>query len=72
MLSDFILLALSIIILWLITVSIFLGKMITHYNKLCEGIKEKNFKFIMENLLKDVSLAKKDIENLKSYCDKIQ
>ena len=46
--------------------------MITHYNKLCEGIKEKNFKFIMENLLKDVSLAKKDIENLKSYCDKIQ
>ena len=46
--------------------------MITHYNKLCEGIKEKNFKFIMENLLKDVSLAKKDIENLKSNCDKIQ
>jgi len=72
MLSNFILLALSIIILWLITVSIFLGKMITHYNKLCEGIREKDFKFIMENLLKDVSLAKKDIENLKSYCDKIQ
>ena len=46
--------------------------MITHYNKLCEGIREKDFKFIMENLLKDVSLAKKDIENLKSYCDKIQ
>lgn len=46
--------------------------MITHYNKLCEGIKEKNFKFIIENLLKDISLAKKDIENLKSYCDKIQ
>ena len=46
--------------------------MITHYNKLCEGIREKNFKSIMENLLKDMSLAKKDVENLKSYCDKIQ
>ena len=46
--------------------------MITHYNKLCEGIKEKNFKFIIENLLKDVNLAKKDIENLKLYCDKIE
>jgi len=71
MLSNFILLALSIIILWLLIISIFLGKAITHYNKLCEGIKEKNFKFIMENLLKDVNLAKKDIENLKLYCDKI-
>jgi len=71
MLSNFILLALSIIVLWLLIISVFLGKAITHYNKLCEGIKEKNFKFIMENLLKDVSLAKKDIENLKLYCDKI-
>ncbi len=26
----------------------------------------------METLLKDVSIAKKDIDNLKSYCDKIQ
>lgn len=26
----------------------------------------------MENLLKDIDLAKKDIDNLKLYCDKIQ
>jgi len=26
----------------------------------------------METLLQDVSIAKKDINNLKSYCDKIQ
>lgn len=33
---------------------------------------EKNFKSIIENLLKDVNMAKKDIDNLKLYCDKIQ
>lgn len=26
----------------------------------------------MENLLKDMNIAKKDIDNLKLYCDKIQ
>ena len=72
MLSNFLLFAFSIIILWLLIISIFLGRAITHYNKLCQGIKEKNFKFIMENLLKDVSLAKKDIDNLKLYCAKIE
>lgn len=35
-------------------------------------MKDKSFKSIMENLLKDVDIAKKDIDNLKSYCDKIE
>ena len=33
---------------------------------------DKNFKSIMENLLKDVNTSRKDIDYLKSYCDKIQ
>jgi len=51
---------------------LFLWKTLSHYNKLGKGLAEKNFKSIMENLLKDVSIAKKDIDFLKSYCDKIQ
>jgi hypothetical protein len=70
--SDFFLLALSIIILWLFVISFFLWKALSHYDKLGQGLKEKNFKTIMETLLKDVSIAKKDIDNLKLYCDKIQ
>lgn len=33
---------------------------------------DKNFKTIMETFLKDIDVAKRDIENLKLYCDKIQ
>lgn len=72
MVSNFIPFVFSIIILWLFIISYFLWKALSHYNKLGQGLKEKNFKSIMENLLKDVGLAKKDIDNLKLYCDKIQ
>jgi len=45
---------------------------LVHYNKLGKGLTDKNFKTIMENLLKDTQAGKKDINYLKSYCDKIQ
>jgi hypothetical protein len=70
--SDFILFVFSIIILWLFILTFFLWKALSHYNKLGQGLKDKNFKSIMETLLKDVNIAKKDIDNLKLYCDKIQ
>lgn len=44
----------------------------SHYNKLGQGLGDKNFKKIMEDLQRDTSIAKKDIDNLKLYCDKIQ
>jgi hypothetical protein len=70
--SNFILFGFSIIILWLFIISIFLWKAVSHYNKLGQGLKDKNFKSIMETLLKEMVIAKKDIDNLKLYCDKIQ
>ncbi len=72
MVSNFTLFVFSIIILWLSVLTYFLWKALSHYNKLGQGLKEKNFKSIMETLLKDVTIAKKDIDNLKLYCDKIQ
>jgi len=72
MVYDFTLFVFSIIILWLFIISFFLWKALSHYNKLGQGLKEKNFKSIMETLLKDVDVAKRDINDLKSYCDKIQ
>lgn len=58
--------------MWLCILTFFLWKALAHYNKLGQGLKEKNFKSIMETLLKDVSIAKKDIDSLELYCDKIQ
>jgi hypothetical protein len=72
MASNFILFTFSIIILWLFILTYFLWKTLSHYNKLGQGLKEKNFKSIMETLLQDVTIAKKDIDSLKLYCDKIQ
>ena len=72
MVSNFILFSFSIIILWLFIISFFLWRSLSHYNKLGKGLTDKNFKSIIENLLKDVTTSKKDIDFLKSYCDKIQ
>jgi len=72
MASNFILFGFLIIILWLFIISIFLWKALSHYNKLGQGLKDKNFKSIIETILKDVDIAKKDIDSLKLYCDKIQ
>lgn len=72
MVSNFILFSFSIIILWLFVISFFLWKALSHYNKLGKGLADRNFKAILENLLKDVATSKKDIDYLKAYCDKIQ
>lgn len=52
--------------------SVFLWKALSHYNKLVQGLADKNFKSLIENILKDIHIAKRDIDYLKSYCDKIQ
>ena len=70
--SNFLLVSFFIIFLWLFIISFFLFKALSHYNKLGKGLTDKNFKSLMENLLKDVSINRKDINYLKSYCDKIQ
>jgi hypothetical protein len=70
--SNFLLFSFFVIFLWLFIVTVFLWRSLSHYNKLGKGLTEKNFKSIIENLLKDVSVNRKDIDYLKSYCDKIQ
>lgn len=70
--SNFLLFSFIFIFLWLGVITIFLWKALSHYNKLGKGLADKNFKSIMENLLRDVNASKKDVDYLKSYCDKIQ
>ena len=70
--SNFFLFSFFVIFLWLGVITIFLWKALSHYNKLGKGLTDKNFKSIMENLLKDVNASRKDVDYLKSYCDKIQ
>ncbi|MBI2195774.1 MAG: DUF4446 family protein [Candidatus Levybacteria bacterium] len=58
--------------IWLLGLTIFFWRLSQHYNKLTKGLNERSMKAVLESLLKDASAAKKDIEYLKSYCDKIE
>lgn len=70
--SNLILFTFCIITLWLSVVSVLLWKALSHYNKLVHGLTSKNFKSVIENILSNINLAKKDIDYLKAYCDKIE
>ena len=72
MVFSFPLLAFIIIIFWLLGLSFFVYKAIYQYNNLTKGITQKNLKIVLENFIKDIDVAKKDIENIKIYCDKMQ
>jgi hypothetical protein len=46
--------------------------MLVYYNKLTKGLTDQSLKSVLENLIKDINVAKKDIDYLKSYCDRMQ
>ncbi|MFH1832545.1 MAG: DUF4446 family protein [Candidatus Levyibacteriota bacterium] len=72
MVFDFQTIALIVAILWLLTLSVFFWQLFTHYNHLVKGISNKTLKAVLENILKETDLSKKDINYLKSRCDKIE
>ncbi len=60
------------VIVWLIGLTLFFARLLTHYNRLAKGVTQKSLKTVLEDLLKDVDLNKKDIDYLKSYTSKIE
>lgn len=70
--NNVVLIAFASVAIWLIILTFFLWRTVLHYNKLTKGLTEKSLKSVLENFIKDLNLAKKDIDYLKSYCDKIQ
>lgn len=57
----------AVIFVWLIALSFFFWRILQHYNRLSRGVNSKTLRTILDDLLKDVDLAKKDIEYLKRY-----
>ena len=62
----------AIILLWLIILTVFFLRISSHYNNLSKGISEKTLTSVLENILRDINVAKIDIDNLKVWCDKIE
>lgn len=61
-----------LVIIWLGIVTFYLIRLIEHYHTLTQGVNKKNLEFVLENLIKDMHLAKKNISTLISRCDTIE
>jgi hypothetical protein len=70
--SNFLFLGFAIIFVWLLSLSFFFWRVLQHYNRLTKGISEKSLKAVLDNLLKEGELNKKDIEYLKEYSARIE
>ena len=62
----------AFLIAWLGVITIFFFRISSHYNNLTRGSDGKGLQGILEGLVSDVSIAKKDIALVKGYCDKIE
>ncbi len=59
------------LLLWLFFLTFYVMRLSGHYNSLVKDTNKRSLQAILETLLKDVELAKKDIDFLKSKCDTI-
>ena len=67
---EVILLAISII--WLSILTFLFWQISSHYNNLTRGISTKTLKSILDDLLRKVENAQKDIDLLTNRCDRIE
>lgn len=70
--ANFLAVGVFILAIWILALTVFFWKFQDHYNKLTRGINEKSMKAVLENLLKDADTAKKNIDFLKAYCERIE
>lgn len=72
MVMNFQLIAMVISFLWLIGLTILFWKLSSHYNSLLKGANNKTLKSVLDEILAEVSLSKRDIDFLRKRCDKIE
>ena len=70
--NNFLFLGFVVIFVWLIALSIFFWRILKHYNSLTKGVNQKSLRSVLEDLLKQVDLHKKDIDYLKEYSLKLE
>ncbi len=62
----------AFLIAWLGIITIFFFRMSAHYNNVTRGSNGKGLQGILEGLVKESEITKKDIAYMKTYCDKIE
>lgn len=72
MVFNFEIVALFVGIVWLLILTVLFWQISSHYNRLTHNITNKSLKSVLEEIMKDVNIGKKDIESLMYRCDKIE
>jgi hypothetical protein len=70
--ANLLFLLFAIIIVWLLSLSFFFWRVLQHYNRLTKGVSEKSLRSVLDGILKEQELSKKDIEYLKEYSARIE
>ena len=65
-------LGLVVVFIWLAVLTYLYTKLLRHYNTLTEGANKKNLQEILEKTLREVHVAKKDIDSLLRRCDTME
>lgn len=63
---------LVVVAIWLLALSFFSLRMITHYNRLVKGTREETLKSVLDMLVSRTDKSEKDIDFLKLVCDRIE
>lgn len=72
MVFNFEIIALGVLSIWLILLSFLFWRILSHYNRLTKGVSSKTLKDVLEDLLKEAVVTKKEVESLKARCDRIE
>ena|SRR5258708_2680000 len=68
---QFIWIVITILSLWLAIVTFFYFKLSTHYNNLIKGVSEHSLHAVLERIISDSDIIKKDIAFLREACDRM-
>lgn len=70
--TNFLFLSIAVILVWLFTLSFFFARILSHYNRITKGVSNKSLKTVLEELLQETEINKKDIDYLKQYSLKLE
>ena len=62
----------AIFFIWLLVLTVLFYRLQSHYNAITRGSHQRNLQTILDSILKELDVAKKDIANLTEKCDKIE
>ena len=70
--KEFYFFVLVILILWLVALSFFLYRVITHYNRLTRGVTKEDLKTVLGKILTKLDFSQEKIEDLTKRCKEIE